>query len=465
MLIAYNYKLAPNRSQTVVMEKHVEMLRLQYNFRIRERTEAYEQAKSRVLGNYCDLKTRAECCPLTCCVSKNALYDNPWTSKGKKRSALAQQDADLPNLKRERPWYGQIQHHVLQQMLRRVDDAFQRFFRGEAGYPKPKRRSKFRSFSYPPGDVRFDNNRLRLPGIGWMKFFQSRPFPDGFAVKSVTVRSKADGWYISVRLQDDSVPIPPISDVVKSAIGVDVGIAKLVSTNTGETIPNPGFLKSSSRRQRILHRRASRKKKGSINRRKAYQQLARLEQKIERQRADYQWKVAHKLTRTGDCIIFEDLNIKGMMARCKPKVDPNTGKYLHNGQAAKRGLNRAMADAAWGELKQKVIVVAAKSGVLVHSINPRHTSQECSCCGFKSPNNRDKEKFLCESCGHLADADVDAAAVIRQRGLKELGINLSKLPVVHGKVTPMEMSIGLPIEPGNLQKYKQLSLFEWRKSG
>ena len=224
MLIAYSYKLNPSRNQAATMEQHLEMLRYQYNFRVRERTEAYEQASRPVMGNYCDIKTQVECCPLTCSVSKNALYGNPWTSSGKKRSALAQQDADLPNLKRERPWYQSIQHHVLQQMLRQVDNAFQRFFKGLGKYPRCKRRGRFRSFSYPPSDVRFQGNRVRLPGIGWMCFFQSRPFPNGFAVRSVTVRRKADGWYISVRLQDESVPIQTMPCAVKSAIGVDVGM-------------------------------------------------------------------------------------------------------------------------------------------------------------------------------------------------------------------------------------------------
>ena len=268
MLISYTYKLAPSRNQSATMEQHIEMLRLQYNFRIRERTEAYEQASRPILGNYCIIYTRAECCPLTCSVSKQALYGDPWTSKGKKRSALAQQDASLPLLKKERPWYSQIQHHVLQQMLKRVDEAFQRFFKGLSRYPKPKRRGKFRSFSYPPGDVRFQRNRVRLPGIGWMCFFQSRPFPDGFAIRSVTVRRKADGWYISVRLQDDSVPTTPSPNetavcawrgtrpnncLVKSAIGVDLGIIKLASISTGETIPNPRFGQQVERKRRILH--------------------------------------------------------------------------------------------------------------------------------------------------------------------------------------------------------------------
>lgn len=454
MLIAYTYKLSPSRQQSLVMEKHLEMLRLQYNFRIRERTEAYEQASAPILGNYCDLRPKAECCPLTCSVSKNALYGDPWTSKGKKRGALAQQDADLPNLKRERPWYKSIQHHVLQQMLRRVENAFQGFFKGEGRYPKPKRRGKYRSFSYPPGDVRFDRNKVRLPGIGWCRFFQSRLFPDGFTARTVTVRCKADGWYMSVQLSDKSVPETATPDTASSAIGVDLGVKKLASVSTGDLIANPKYAKKSQRRRQLLARASSRKKKSSVRRRKAYSALARLEQRVERQRTDYHWKVAHKLVKSADCIIFEDLNIKGMMARCKPKVDSQTGKYLHNGQAAKSGLNRGIADAAWGELKQKVKAVAAKSGVLVHEINPKHTSQECSCCGYISPANRDKEKFLCESCGWMADADVDAAVVIRQRGLKELGISIP-LPVVHGKVTLKEpvvrqgISVGLPTEPEN----------------
>src|SRR5919202_6638954 len=468
MQVAYTYKLSPSHQQMLLMDKHLEILRLQYNFRIRERTEAYEQVSAPVLGNYCDLSSQAECCPLTCSVSKNALYGEPWTAKGKKRGALAQQDADLPNLKRERPWYKAIQHHVLQQMLRRVENAFQRFFKGEGGYPKPKRRGKYRSWSYPPGDVRIEGNKVRLPGIGWCKFFQSRSFPDGFSTRTVTVRKKADGWYLSVQLSDETVPETPIPETTKTAIGVDLGINKLASVSTGELIANPQYGKKAQRRRQLLSRRASRKKKGSARRRKAKSALARLEQKIERQRTDYHWKVAHQLVGSADCIIFENLNIKGMMRECKPKVDPETGKYLKNRQVQKRGLNRVIADAAWGELKQKVKVVAVKSGVLVYEINPKHTSQECSCCGYVSPANRNKEKFLCESCGWVVDADIDAAVVIRQRGLSELGINIP-LPVVHGKVTLKEpvaiqgLSVGLPTEPENPRmEWEQLSLFEWR---
>ncbi|HLO87712.1 MAG TPA: transposase [Nostocaceae cyanobacterium] len=453
------------------MERWLHLLRLQYNFRVRERTEAYEQAKAPLMGNYCVIATQAECCPLTCSVSKGALYGNPWTTKGKKRSPLAQQDANLVDLRTERPWYGEIYYHVLQQMLKQVDKAFERFFQGLGKYPKTKRRGKFRSFTYPSGDVSFKGNKVRLPGIGWLKFFQSRPFPPDFKIRSVTVRKKADGFYISVLLQDETVPNTPAPQHVQTALGADVGINKLISLSTGETIANPRFYKKMERKRSRLNRAASRKVLGSRRRQKAHQRIAKLEQKVTNQREDYQWKIAHNLVERFDLIVFENLNIQGMIARCKPKQDEN-GKYLRNGQAAKSGLNQAIADAAWGSLKLKVKILSERAGVLVHEVNPKFSSQECSECGYISPTNRNKEKFICEQCGHHADADVDAAKVILKRGLDELGINLnsnvnldavSGVPRKQGKSTPKESvvrqgkSTALAVEPGNPQQTTCLS--------
>lgn len=152
----------------------------------------------------------------------------------------------------------------------------------------------------------------------------------------------------------------PSSNEVKTAIGVDLGIAKLASLSTGETIPNPRFAIDTERRRKILHRRASRKQKGSKKRRDAYQHLARLENKVANQRNDYQWKLAYKLVGMADVLVFEDLNVKGMSARCKPKKDESTGRYIKNGAAAKSGLNKAILDASWGELKQKASAVVSR---------------------------------------------------------------------------------------------------------
>jgi putative transposase len=462
MLLAYTYKLNPSPKQAQIIERWINLLRLQYNFRVRERTQAYEQARFPHMGNYCIIETQAECCPLTCSVSKAALYGNPWTLKGKKRTPLAQQDANLVDLKQERPWYKEIYHHVLQQMLKQVDTAFGRFFKKLGKYPKTKRRGKFRSFTYPPGDVAFKGNKIRLPGIGWMSFFQSRPFPNGFKLRSITVRKKADGFYISVRLQDDSVPDVPVANQVKTAVGVDFGIKKLISLSTGETCANLRFYKRMERKRTRLNRSASRKVRGSKRRKKAYQRLAKLEQKVVNQREDYQWKIANKLVNKFDLIVFENLNIQAMSARCKPKQD-ESGKYLANGQSAKSGLNKAIADAAWGSLQQKVKILSERAGVLVHEVEPHFSSQECSQCGYISPTNRNGEKFICEECAHYNDADIDAAKVILRRGLDALGICLnavSGVPRKQGKSTPKE-----PVTTGEITGRMRVSLGTLSNSG
>ena len=334
MILAQVYKLKPNSQQCALMTNWLSMLRAHYNFCLRDRIEAYEQVRSPVLGNYSRLDNYGECCPLTCSVNKSATVGYPWTKAGKRRSAGLQQDAYLPEMKAARPWYKQINADVLQMNLRRLNDAFSRFFDGQGNYPRFKSRSKFRSFSYKPKQVKIDKNKVYLPGIGWMRFYLSRPLPIGFEIRTVTIRHKSDGWYMSVRLENKDVPalMPMDALQVKKVVAADLGIRKLAALNTGELIPNPQFSKRVARRKRIRQRAASRKIKGSKNRSKAYIRLARLDLKVANQRDDYQWKVANRLCQLGDAIIFENLNVKGMMASIKPKNAQKRANTLKMGK-------------------------------------------------------------------------------------------------------------------------------------
>ncbi len=446
MQLGYVYKLKPSLQQEDTMVRWLDMLLAQYNYLLKDRNDSYEQVKSPKMGDYCDLKSRGEACPLTCSVSKSSSVGYPWkkSKRNPRRSPYEIQSSTLPVLKKQRPWYKQIHSTVLQQMLRQLDVAFSKFFKGETKYPKPKRRSRFRSFKYSPGQVKIDGNQIYLPGIGWMSFFNSRPIPDGFTMKSVTVRRKSRGWFVSIQIEDKSVPLPPIKttkeikpDHVK---GCDLGIRKLVSVSNGEIVQNPSNSKKykrQARRLRLRQRSASRKKKGSNNRKKLFSRVASLHERVTNKRSAYHWEVAKNLTLGSDAIVFEDLNIKGMKSRCKPKPNENGG-YEHNGQSKKRGLNRVISDAAWGELIKKVEVVAAKSGIPVIKVNPRHTSQQCPNCHHISADNRKGEKFVCTECAYHDDADVNGAVNIRKRGLEKLGIDPIQLPSVRGKVTPME---------------------------
>jgi putative transposase len=145
---------------------------------------------------------------------------------------------------------------------------------------------------------------------------------------------------------------------------------------------------------------------------------------------------------------------------------------LRNNQKAKSQLNKAISDAAWYSLRKKTEHQAAKLGNWLITVNPRGSSQECHKCNFVSPTNRNKEKFVCENCGHYEDADTQAGSVLATRGIKKLGIDT--LTVVSRKVTtkpaltgsqPRKLSPALASESGNPAKYVQLELFsnwEWK---
>ncbi|MDF0554594.1 transposase [Kamptonema sp. UHCC 0994] len=172
------------------MSTWVDMLRSQYNWNLNDRITQYNQQF--IQGDYCCIKTKAEASPLTCFVSKSGATGNPWKDskfdkKGKarnpRRSAGDIQITALPELKVARPWYNAIDATVLQQNVKRLDTAYKNFFEGR-GFPKSKNRSNFTSFTYAMG-VKIKGNKIYLPKLGWMRFYNSRSIPNGFTILSL----------------------------------------------------------------------------------------------------------------------------------------------------------------------------------------------------------------------------------------------------------------------------------------
>jgi putative transposase len=178
--------------------------------------------------------------------------------------------------------------------------------------------------------------------------------------------------------------------------------------------------------------------KGSNNRAKSGRVVAKLHKQLRDKREAHQWQAASKIVKTADAVVREDLNIRGMKARCKPKRN-QSGRFMPNGQAAKRGLNRSISDAAWGGLFDKVDWLAKKAGKPSLAYNAAYSSQECSACGHVSKDNRDGEKFVCEECGHIDHADTQASRTINKRAGFIYPRNVRKdvkiLPADRGEVT------------------------------
>ena len=187
---------------------------------------------------------------MTSCVSKNGATGEPGKIgktdkdgkvKNPRRNPGDIQITALSELKAARPWLAWIDSTVLQQNVKRLDTAYKNFFDGR-GFPKFKNRSNFTSFTFVMG-VKIQGSKIYLPKLGWMRFYNSRPIPNGFTVKACTVRKRQNGWYVSLRIEDKSVPdytTKPLQDVVK-VIGCDMGLTKLVDISDGTQIENPKF--------------------------------------------------------------------------------------------------------------------------------------------------------------------------------------------------------------------------------
>ncbi len=312
--------------------------------------------------------------------------------------------------------------------------------------------------------IKVQGNKIYLPKIGWMRFHNSRAIPTGFTIKAATIRQRQDGWYVSVRIEDKTIPdyiLKPLTDI-KSVLGCDLGITKLVHLSDGHQVKNPKCAtnKKTKRTLKIRQRRVNRKVKGSKNRKKAAVLVGRLHQKISDKRQAYQWEIAGLIaSRKVDVIAVEDLNVSGMLKRCRVKVDETTGRFLSNGQSRKKGLNRSISDASWSELIQKIEYMAAKSGKVLIKVNPKHTSQKCNACGHVDASSRDKEKFICVACGHIDHADINAAKNIKELAVSNIASIVcgdsakleprgSKRPKYCKEISARSMS--KRVEPGNL---------------
>ncbi|BAY82867.1 transposase, IS605 OrfB family protein [Calothrix parasitica NIES-267] len=457
MLLGYRYKLKPNREQTLKVLSWIDMLRANYNYNLADREATY-QARF-VQGEYCNLRNKSAACPLSCPISSNSATSDTGevykvknkTGEIKLKTAEEIQITNLPVLKKTRPWYKGIDSTVLQQNVKRLQIAYNNFFAGRGKYPKFKNKSNFKSLTFTAG-IKLTDKVVYLPKLGWVGYFNSRSIPEGFKIKSATVRLKADGLYITLKIEDKAVPAFPVisAEEVKTVAGLDMGITQLAHCSDGSQYNNPKHSTNKRTRKllKIRQRSLSRKKKRSNNRKKARVKVSRLHQKITHRREAFQWKLARELTKKADAIIVEDLNISAMKKRCSTKEDSNRkGRFLPNGQSKKRGLNRSISDASWYSLTQKIEYLAAKQGKVFERVNPKFTSQICSSCGHKDKASRSQEKFICTNCGYHADADINAARNIKKRGIE-----------IHS--FPVSCKIKIKMVPEDFREPRQLRLFE-----
>jgi putative transposase len=218
---------------------------------------------------------------------------------------------------------------------------------------------------------------------------------------SATISRVADHWFVSITVDmPDSSHLPKAES--QGAVGVDLGVSALATLSTGEVIPGPKAHTTLLIRLKRLSKSLSRKQKGSANRAKAKEKLARLHARISHIRQDALHKLTTNLTRRFHTICIEDLNVRGMMKN--------------------RHLARYIADMSFFEFRRQLeYKVAMRGGQVVVADRFFPSSKTCSACGHMlDALPLSVREWVCPDCGAVHDRDLNAAKNLLAYGLAVL---------------------------------------------
>lgn len=357
MMLGYRYRIYPSKAQETKLEHTLSLCCELYNAALQERRDAYRMA-------------------------------------GKSIRYLDQQN-QLPEIKELRPELNGIHSQVLQDVLRRLDKAFDAFFRrvknGEKpGFPRFRRQSGYDSFTYAQSGFALKDGKLRLSKIGRVKIKLHRPTPG--EIKTLTITRTATGkWFACFSVEVEPDPLP----MTTKAIGIDCGLEKFATFSDGTEIANPRFFRAN---ERALQKAQAKKKRRAAS---------RIHERIAHRRWNFAHQLSHFLVATFGLIVFENLNIKGMVRN----------HYL----------SKSIQDAAWNQLIQFTAYKAENAGRKVLTVAPRNTSQRCSQCGKMVAKSLAERIHRC-ICGLCLDRDHNAAINILTLGLQSQGQSLREAP-------------------------------------
>jgi len=368
---SFKYRLFTQKSQETKLNNMLDSARFLYNCALEQRVVCWKQWRKSV--NYYD--------------QANALKEIRSLDEG----------------------IAQLNYSASQDILRRLDKSFQAFFRRiktgntPPGFPRFKSRNRFNSITFPTyGDgIKLKNGKFYIQNVGNVRIKLHREISG--SIKTVTIRRTNNKWYACFSCEVEFKPLPASGKTV----GIDVGLSSFATLSTGEKIANPRFFKTDEVKLTKAQRRLSKETKGTSSRAKQRKKVSRIHEKIANRRNDFAHKLSRNLVDMFQVIVFEKLNIKGMM-------ENHLKVFGYK-------LNKSIFDVAWSQFTQLTSAKAEWAGRKVIFVNPRNTSKMCSRCG------RLVEKTLADrvhhcSCGLVLDRDENAAINILSLGLKTLGL-------------------------------------------
>ncbi len=344
---SFKFRVFPTHAQVTKLEATLDICRELYNAGLQERRDAYRLER--------------------------------------KSMRYVEQANQLPDIKKIRQDVAGVHSQVLQDVLKRVEKAFDGFFRRvktkqKAGFPRFRSHKRYDSFTYAQSGFALTDGKLRLSKIGDVRIKLHRPVEGKIKTLTIT-RSATDKWYACFSVETEAQPLP----TCERSVGIDVGLSHFATLSNGEQIANPRFFRTDEKALAKAQRREKRKA------------ARRIHERIANRRRNFAHQLSHDLVSLFGLIVFEDLNIKGMVKN--------------------HCLAKSIQDAAWSQLVQFATYKAENAGRRSVKVDPRFTSQTCSACGLVAKKTLSERVHDC-SCGLVLDRDHNAALNILSLGLQ-----------------------------------------------
>jgi putative transposase len=336
----------------------------------------------------------------------------------------------LPEIKKMQgfDFIKEVPSQTLQASLKDVDISFQKFFKGESGYPRWKTKNKSKvSLRFPNGDriifSKKNKNKatILLPKIGELAIKSgNRNLPKNARIRYATITSNTakTEFYISLNMGiDQEVYNQSIKENKGEPVGIDRGIVVAMQLSNGEQHIFPKETVDDNKiKIKKLQRKLAKQKKGSANYKKTQERIAKVHKKIKNIRHDFLHKATTHIAKNHSLVVLENLRVKNMTKSSKGTID-NPGVNVKQ----KSGLNRELLNIGFGLIGDMLDYKCKWYKSYLIEVVARNSSRECAPCGFTSKANRKTLcVFHCQQCGHKENADLNSSKVILARGLRVL---------------------------------------------
>lgn len=323
-----------------------------------------------------------------------------WEYEHKSISLSQQENTTVKQYRKTFPYAQQMFSQTAQSVAKQLDNAFQAFFERlkagdkKVGYPRFKSHRQFNSFEFKQykSGIKIDGRRLKVFGIGRVAVRWHRPIEG--EIKIARIIHKAGQWFVAFACETARRP-----ELAKTGrmVGVDVGIAALITTSEGDKVEHPQFYRQGQKRLRVLQRALARKRNGGRNRRKAVLKVQRQHMHVANQRRDVLHKLSTALIETFDGVALEALRVRKMVKN--------------------RHLSKSILDSGWALFKQYLVYKAGSAGREIRLVNPAYTSRCCSGCGQRYEDFSLSTRWVNCECGLSLDRDHNAAInILRKAG-------------------------------------------------